>query len=174
MTETRWWRYIQRLTDGDTAQEAARRAGFDKSAFTRWKKGARADPDFVVKIARAYGANVLEALVEAEFITEEEAALHEVQPTPREVLADVRDSLIAQELLTRVLTYEIYGFKSARGDTNDTAESFAAKVEAARRAVITGESIASDESEDWPSILPDEPGPVTRPMNNPKHRRDLA
>lgn len=115
MTETRWWRYIQRLTDGDTAQEAARRAGFDKSAFTRWKKGARADPDFVVKIARAYGANVLEALVEAEFITEEEAALHEVQPTPREVLADVRDSLIAQELLTRVLTYEIRDGKAVRG-----------------------------------------------------------
>ena len=33
----------------------------------------RQDPDFVVKIARAYNGNVLEALVAADFITPEEA-----------------------------------------------------------------------------------------------------
>ena len=80
MTNTRWWQYVSQVIGGSTYSEAAEKAGFDKSAFTRWKKGARADPDFVVKIARAYGVNVLEALVEAEFITEEEAALTTVAP----------------------------------------------------------------------------------------------
>lgn len=56
-------------------RDAAKQAGFNQSAFTRWKNGAKADPDFVVKFARAFHLNVLEALVEAEFITEEEASL---------------------------------------------------------------------------------------------------
>ena len=80
MTSTRWWQYLETLMDGQTAKEAADRTGISASNFTRWKKGARADPDFVVKIARAYEANVLQALVEAEFITEEEAHLTEVAP----------------------------------------------------------------------------------------------
>lgn len=80
MTNTRWWQYVSQVIGGSTYSEAAEKAGFDKSAFTRWKKGARADPDFVVKIARAYGVNVLEALVEAEFITDEEAALTTIAP----------------------------------------------------------------------------------------------
>ena len=58
-----------------TMRDAAKQAGFNQSAFTRWKNGAKADPDFVVKFARAFHLNVLEALVEAEFITEEEASL---------------------------------------------------------------------------------------------------
>jgi len=59
-------------------RDAAKQAGFNQSAFTRWKNGAKADPDFVVKFARAFHLNVLEALVEAEFITEHEANLKEV------------------------------------------------------------------------------------------------
>lgn len=79
MQSTRWWDYITEIIGDSTYSQAATKAGFDKSAFTRWKKGARADPDFVVKIARAYDANVLEALVAAEFITEAEAKLREVK-----------------------------------------------------------------------------------------------
>ena len=54
-------------------RDAAKKAGFNQSAFTRWKGGAKADPEFVVKFARAFNLDVLEALVEAEFITPEEA-----------------------------------------------------------------------------------------------------
>lgn len=57
----------------DTPTAAAKKAGISASNFTRWKQGARADPDFVVKIARAYNADVLEALVAADFITADEA-----------------------------------------------------------------------------------------------------
>lgn len=59
-------------------RDAAHQAGFNQSAFTRWKSGARADPEFVVKFARAFDLNVLEALVEAEFITEDEAGIQEI------------------------------------------------------------------------------------------------
>lgn len=78
MTESRWWTYLQSLMEGETQQDAANRIGISKSNITRWKAGARADPDFVVKVARAYDVNVLEALVEAEFITAEEANLRTV------------------------------------------------------------------------------------------------
>lgn len=84
MTQTRWWKYLEQLMGDDNAMSAASRAGISSSNFTRWKKGARADPDFVVRIARAYDANVLEALVEAEFITDAEADLREVHPSRRE------------------------------------------------------------------------------------------
>lgn len=72
---------MESLMNGQTAKEAADKTGISASNFTRWKKGARADPDFVVKIARAYNANVLDALVKADFITEDEAKLTEVSPT---------------------------------------------------------------------------------------------
>ncbi len=75
MTETRWWKYVERVIGHDPFSTAASKAGFDKSAFTRWKRGAAADPAFAVKLARAYGSSVLEALVEAELITAEEASL---------------------------------------------------------------------------------------------------
>lgn len=94
MTETRWWTYLQSLMHGETQQDAANRIGISKSNITRWKAGARADPDFVVKVARAYEVNVLEALVEAEFITEEEASLHRVDRS--------QNSLTNEELIDEV------------------------------------------------------------------------
>lgn len=80
MTNTRWWNYVEELVGDDNFSQAANKAGFDKSAFTRWKRGAAADPAFVVKLARGYDANVLHALVESGFLTEQEAALTEVSP----------------------------------------------------------------------------------------------
>ncbi|MDV2474199.1 helix-turn-helix domain-containing protein [Rhodococcus zopfii] len=102
MSETRWWKYVERLIGNDTAQEAARRARFSKSAFTRWKQGANADPEFVVKLARAYHANVLEALVEAEFITEAEAGLKEVAVGRSELLASIPIDELMNELQRRI------------------------------------------------------------------------
>jgi hypothetical protein len=96
MKQTRWWKYVTETIQGRTFKDAAKIAGFDQSAFTRWKDGAAAKPEFVVKFARAYNRNVLEALVEAEFITEQEAGLQKVntdipaalQLAPKEWLVD--------------------------------------------------------------------------------------
>lgn len=98
MTANSWWTYVEGTLDGDSALEAGRRAGFDSSAFTRWKKGARPDVDFVVKFARAYGRPVVEAIAAAGFITEAEADLREVQVG----LHELSDLELAQELLSRV------------------------------------------------------------------------
>lgn len=79
MDTTRWWAYVERVTEGAGGVEIARKAQFDPSAISRWKRGENPRWDFVLKFARAYGRNVLEALVEADFITEEEAQLHEIK-----------------------------------------------------------------------------------------------
>ena len=105
MTETRWWKYMQSLMDGQSQLDAANQIGISKSNITRWKDGARAAPDFVVKVARAYGANVLEALVEAEFITEEEAALKHVSPDIDLTKIDGADLAAELDRRIRVLNY---------------------------------------------------------------------
>lgn len=101
MTQTRWWKYVTKLIGDSSYSAAADVAGFDKSAFTRWKKGAKADPEFVIKLARAYEANVLEALVEAEFITAEEAELNWVD-TGGTKLAAATEEQLADEVLRRM------------------------------------------------------------------------
>lgn len=73
-----------------TLRDAAKKAGFNQSAFTRWKGGAKADPEFVVKFARAFNLDVLEALVEAEFITEDEARF-KAPPVDAELRSAIRD-----------------------------------------------------------------------------------
>lgn len=83
-----------------TMRDAAKRAGFNQSAFTRWKNGAKADPDFVVKFARAFHLNVLEALVEAEFITEKEANLKQVT-VGGPSLTNATNGQILEEILRR-------------------------------------------------------------------------
>ncbi|MGM5068163.1 hypothetical protein EU244_025230 [Rhodococcus qingshengii] len=102
MSESRWWMYLKKLMGNDNAQTAAQKAGISSSNFSRWKKGANADPEFVVKIARAYRANVLEALVEAEFITEDEAHLTEVDPNSHESLMRADDEDLMEEVLRRM------------------------------------------------------------------------
>ena len=102
---TRWWEYVTKVIGKDTYSAAANRAGFDKSAFTRWKNGARADPDFVVKFARNYNRNVLEALVAAGFLTDEEADLREVN-TGGTTLKEATDAELTEELLLRLRLLE--------------------------------------------------------------------
>jgi len=95
---TRWYRYVLEVIDGMTAKEAADRAGFDQSAMSRWKAGLNADVKFVVQFARAFNQNVLRALSEAEFITDEEANLHEVKIG----LADMSTHQLLEELARRI------------------------------------------------------------------------
>ncbi|AEI11857.1 hypothetical protein Celgi_1338 [Cellulomonas gilvus ATCC 13127] len=102
MVETSWWTYVQELIGDDSPAEAAARAGFDKSAFTRWKKGANADPAFVVRLVRAYGGSVLEGLVAAGTITNREAGLMGRAPSPRIALQAAPDDLLLSEVQRRM------------------------------------------------------------------------
>lgn len=100
--ETEWWTFVQNLIGSDNYVEAANKAGFDKSAFSRWKQGAKADPAFVVKLARAYRANVVHALVVSGLLEEEEAQLKEVRVTGNEALRDVSSSDLLREIERRL------------------------------------------------------------------------
>ena len=95
---TRWYAYVLRVTEGMTAKEAAVKAGFDQSAMTRWKNGMNVDPKFVVQFARAFGQNVLQALAEAELITDDEAGIHEVKIG----VADMTTHCLLEELARRI------------------------------------------------------------------------
>lgn len=95
---TRWYEYVTRVTEGMTAKEAADRAGFDKSAMSRWKKGLPADAKFAVQFARAFNGNVLEALTAVGLITDGEANLHEV----RIGVKDMTTQQLLEELARRI------------------------------------------------------------------------
>ena len=102
---TKWWQYVTKAIRKDTYSSAAKRVGVDKSSFTRWKNGARPDPNLVVKFARNYNRNVLEALVAAGFLTEEEADLREVD-TGGTTLKEATDAELTEELLLRLRLLE--------------------------------------------------------------------
>lgn len=97
-SNTRWYDYVMRVTEGMTARDAAARAGFDESAMTRWKKGLNVHPKFVVQFARAFHQNVLLALAECGLITDEEANLHEV----RIGVEDMSTHQLLEELASRI------------------------------------------------------------------------
>ena len=102
MSNTTWWGYVQSLIGDDAYSTAADRAGFDKSAFTRWARGAGAAPEFAVKLARAYGASPLPALVASGLLTEGEADTREVAVGTRDALRRASDADLLRELLRRV------------------------------------------------------------------------
>lgn len=97
-SNTRWYDYVLRVTEGMTARDVAARAGFDESAMTRWKKGLNVDPKFVVQFARAFHQNVLLALAECELITDDEANLHEVKIG----VQDMSTHQLLEELANRI------------------------------------------------------------------------
>ena len=97
MNTTPWWDYVQRVTNNAGGVEIARKADFDPSAVSRWKRGDPPRWDFVLKFARAYNRNVLEALAEAGFITQEEANLHEV----RVGVEDIDTIALLEEVIRR-------------------------------------------------------------------------
>lgn len=81
-----------------TARDAADRAGFDPSTLTRWKQGMNAEPRFVVQFARAFGLNVIQALAEAELITDQEADIREVKIG----IKDLATQQLLEELARRI------------------------------------------------------------------------
>lgn len=86
--ETRWYQYVQAVSGNAQAIEIAKRVDIDNSAITRWKQGQQPTIGFVIAFARAYRRNVLEAFVAAEFITDDEANLREVNVGPESLTND--------------------------------------------------------------------------------------
>ncbi len=102
MDKMTWWDYVQTVAGGAEQREIADRAGFDKSALTRWKNGANADPLFVVKFARAFGRPVTEALAASGLITTEESGVTVVTAGVAEALRDATNEQLLGELASRL------------------------------------------------------------------------
>ncbi|WP_454926355.1 hypothetical protein [Actinomyces oris] len=101
---TEWWNYVQSLIGDNSFKEAADRAGFDKSAFTRRKRGAKPDPAFAfaVALARWYHTNLVEAPVAAGLITDGEANMTTVHLGVREALCEASGRSLLEEIAGRL------------------------------------------------------------------------
>lgn len=95
---TSWYRYAMKLIGSDTPKAASRRAGFHASAFTRWKQGESPDHGCALSLVRAYGGNVLEALVASGLLTAEESELREVEVGRQELLESLSSLELAETL----------------------------------------------------------------------------
>jgi len=102
MAQNRWWDYVSAAMGDMSALEAGRKAGFDSSAFTRWKKGASPDAAFVVKFARAFDLNVVAALAAAGVITDDEAGVREVAVGARDAVRRASSDTLLDEVGRRV------------------------------------------------------------------------
>jgi transcriptional regulator with XRE-family HTH domain len=79
-----WSEYVHRITAGLTQMQIAERSGLGQSAISSWLNETSTAPkaDYVVKLARAFNQNVIEALIVAGYITADEAKVKTVMRTP--------------------------------------------------------------------------------------------
>jgi transcriptional regulator with XRE-family HTH domain len=91
-----WWDYVERTAGTDVLVEIVQRTGIQSPTLSRWRSGKQGvDATSAAKFARAYGRPVLEAFVEAEFLTAEEAK-------QRPTAAPSLDSLTDEQLVTLI------------------------------------------------------------------------
>ena len=104
-----WWTYVERVAQTSRQRDIQDRTGIDATNVTRWKGGQVPKPDMVAQFARGYGRPVLEAFVEAGFLTATEAK-------QRPVAAPSIDSLTDDQLLDEIR-------KRMRHDTAATTQA---------------------------------------------------
>ena len=97
--DARTW--LETITD-DQPGTVAKKAGIPRRTIYHQLERGTFPIDSIIKITDAYGANVLDALVEAEFITEDEAALKEVAPDVVAALRLASDEQLTDEVLRRL------------------------------------------------------------------------
>lgn len=95
-----WSAYVRRITAGASQVEIAAATGVSAATISRWLSGAQGvDAQQVVNVARAYGQPVLGALIEAGYVTPDEAGEVPIatpaldQLTDDELLAELRARL---------------------------------------------------------------------------------
>lgn len=93
-----WWSYVQRIADGATNAEIAKRIGVTAPSVGRWSTGGP-DPLKAAAFARAYHRPVLEAFVAAGFLTAGEA---KQRPTGRASLSELGDDELVAEVARRL------------------------------------------------------------------------
>lgn len=101
MTET-WSEFVKRVTRDMTQTQAAYMAGVTQTAIGRWVRGDTEAPraESVVAFARALGAQPVQALVAAGYITVDEAA---ATIESRQTIRDFGTDELLEELRRRTV-----------------------------------------------------------------------
>jgi len=100
MTET-WWQYVERVSAGATQVAIADATGVETSTVWRWKAGkAKPKPEVAIRLARAYGRPITEALAASGAITHDEAGVTEV--VVERSLSDLDDEDLIREVRRRM------------------------------------------------------------------------
>ena len=97
--------WYNRVAREATVNSVATRAGVIQTTLRRQLMAGKLSADTVLAIARGYGVNVLDALVESGFITADEVRKYGQRP----VLANATDAELAAEIMSRAVSRELDG-----------------------------------------------------------------
>lgn len=87
-----WWTYVQRVAEGASAREIARRSGIGQTSVNRWQT-SDPKPESVRAFAHAYGRPVMEALIAAGIVDKDDA---EVRELPADLSSVSTEALLAE------------------------------------------------------------------------------
>lgn len=68
-----WRDYVRSIAGDVSGKVIARRAGIHQTTISRWRSDEQPSVNSVIAFARGYGLNVLDALIESGYITDDEA-----------------------------------------------------------------------------------------------------
>jgi transcriptional regulator with XRE-family HTH domain len=96
-----WSEYVQRHARGLTQTQVAEATGLAQTAISRWLREDTEAPraEYVVRFARGFNQNPVEALIVAGYITAEEAGAVTVVRTP---ISEFTEGEMLDELRRRV------------------------------------------------------------------------
>lgn len=89
-----WWEYVQQKAQGATQAEIAEKTGIAQSSVARWRT-VSPKSDNAVAFAHAYKRPVLEALIAAGVITEQDAQITEA---PQDLTKVELEDLLSEAL----------------------------------------------------------------------------
>lgn len=98
-SRTEWWSFIESIRGDMTAKQFASHVGISAPTLSRWRHGARPDPNLVISVARAADANIVSALVASGHLSLDEV---EAYATGQLVLADIPMTTLLQEVISRL------------------------------------------------------------------------
>jgi len=124
-----WQSWLAGHVADTTTRAIARRTGDDNKSVGRWLDAERPPAEFVIRLARAYSADAVDALVAAGYLNGDEVAASAIE----RALRDASDLQLAEEIYRR----------AAAGDAGDElTEPVVAVVR--NVSVVTGEDLEAD------------------------------
>ncbi|MFF7683176.1 helix-turn-helix domain-containing protein [Microbacterium sp. NPDC007973] len=100
-----WRQWLDHATRQDSDREIARKAGLTHSTVSRWRNAGTAPAEGIIRIARAYAADPIDALVSAGIITEDDL----MNGGLRNAVRHAPTAYLTEELHERVTTGRLHG-----------------------------------------------------------------